>query len=93
MAATTPRESFLSSSRGYGSSSADDHNDDHVKIPKRGSSRGSSCTEDVIHQTMMNEFGDLFPTQYKNASNDTILRISKITTSSSNSNSGSPELA
>lgn len=34
--------------RGYHSSSADDQND-NVRIPKRGSSRGSSCTEEVIH--------------------------------------------
>ena len=34
---------------------------DDVKIPKRGSSRGSSCTEEVIHQTTINLLGDLFP--------------------------------
>jgi hypothetical protein len=82
----------------YHSSSAEDI-DDAVKIPKRGSSRGSSCTEEAIHQSTINMLGDLFPTEYKNPSDDTKLRISKITTSSSNTSnhapsaSNSPDLA
>lgn len=62
-----------------------------MKIPKRGSSRGSSCTEEAIHQSTINMLGDLFPQEYKNPSDDTKLRISKITTSSSGaSNKDSP---
>lgn len=76
----------------YNSSSAEDGQaiEDNVKIPKRGSSRGSSCTEEAIHQSTINMLGDLFPQEYKNPSDDTKLRISKITTSSSgNSNKDS----
>ena len=72
---------------GYGSSSADDQ--DGVKIPKRGSSRGSSCTEEAIHQSTINMLGDLFPSQYKNPSDDTKERISKIPTSSSDNSAAS----
>lgn len=80
MAATTPRQqNHLSSSSGE---------DDQVKIPKRGSSRGSSCIEDANHQSTISMLGDLFPQQYKNPSDDTKLRINKITSSSSGS---SPE--
>lgn len=42
--------------------------DDEVKVPKRGSSRGSSCTEEVIHQHTISSLGDLFPQEYKNPS-------------------------
>ena len=82
MAATTPRQQHhLSSSGG---------DEGEVKIPKRGSSRGSSCIEEANHQSTISMLGDLFPQQYKNPSDDTKLRISKITSSSSGS---SPETA
>ena len=70
MTATTPREPLNQGFKGHASSSPDD-NDHEVKIPKRGSSRGSSCTEEVIHQTTISMLGDLFPQQYKNPSDDT----------------------
>jgi len=93
MAATTPRhQNFMQT---HGDSNSQSGDDDFVKIPKRGSSRGSSCIEDAIHQSTISMLGDLFPQQYKNPSDDIKLRISKITTSSSNSSglaaAGSPE--
>lgn len=74
--------SSRSAYRGYASSSAEDQDD--IKVPKRGSSsRGSSCTEEKIHQETISMLGDLFPQQYKNPSDNTKEIISKITSSSS----------
>lgn len=56
MSATTPIEQ----NRGYNSSSAEDIVG-NLKVPKRGSSRGSSCKEEKIHQDMIDMLGDLFP--------------------------------
>ncbi|CDW83969.1 UNKNOWN [Stylonychia lemnae] len=63
-----------------------DENEEEIKIPKRGSSRGSSVgTEDVIHQHTLSSLGELFPSEYKNPSDDTKIKIIEITTSSNNS--------
>ena len=59
MAATTPRhQNFMQT---HGDSNSQSGDDDFVKIPKRGSSRGSSCIEDAIHQSTISMLGDLFP--------------------------------
>ena len=63
----------------------DSESEEEIKIPKRGSSRGSSCAEEVIHQNTINMLGDLFPQEYKNPSKDTKKKISDITDSSKSS--------
>jgi hypothetical protein len=77
---------FGSMTRGYNSSSAEDY-DDGIRVPKRGSSsRGSSCVEEKIHQDTIDMLEELFPQEYNNPSPDTKMMISKITSSSSDSN-------
>lgn len=52
----------------------------------RGSSRGSSVgTEDIIHQNTISSLGELFPSEYKNPSDDTKTKIIEITNSSNSS--------
>ena len=72
----------------------DTESEEEVKVPKRGSSRGSSCVEEAIHQNTITMLGDLFPQEYKNPSLDTKIRISEITSSSNNTGSqfSSPEM-
>lgn len=60
--------------------------DEEIKIPKRGSSRGSSVgTEEVIHQHTISSLGELFPSEYKNPTDDTRIKINEITTSNNSS--------
>lgn len=42
--------------------------EDLVAVPKRGSSRGSSGNEEVVHNNTINMLGELFPSEYKNPS-------------------------
>ena len=56
-----------------------DIDDENMKVPKRGSSKGSSGNEEVHHQITIDELIDLFPTEYKIPSDITKNTISVIT--------------
>ena len=53
--------------------------EEDISFPKRGSSRGSSGTEEVRHQQTINMLGELFPSDYKNPTDNTKSTISEIT--------------
>ncbi|MFS8160545.1 MAG: hypothetical protein ACMG6E_10150 [Candidatus Roizmanbacteria bacterium] len=61
-----------------------ENEEDLLTVPKRGSSRGSSGNEEVGHNNTINMLGELFPTEYKNPSEDVMNDIK------SNSNSPDP---